>query len=346
MANEFVHGTVGTSLTQAEFEGIGLHVFNNQATGDVVYASSTTQLSRLAKGAANTVLVMGASIPAWSATLAGLTLTAPVINGSVTTTGLTLPAVTLGGTVTATGQEIDAAILDACVAKGTWTASGTWTIPAVTLGAAITLNGQNLNAGAVNMLVATTGSGKGIAVTATNDGADGAELNLYQVSASPANSDTIGRVTFQGKDSNADATGYVMIRGKIENVTHTTECGSLLIQCTVNGSWNDALTLSSAGVLAVDLGGSGSAAQVDLFDDYDDALVLKQGIQQNNRELLADMGILDRKDSGSGYMMKVQPMIRLLAGGIYQTRQMLEDTVTNLTEKIDLLENKIKLIEG
>ena len=66
MANELKHASQGTELTQGEFEGVGLHVFNSQATGDIAYASSSTQLSRLAKGADNTFLQMGGSnIPEW-----------------------------------------------------------------------------------------------------------------------------------------------------------------------------------------------------------------------------------------------------------------------------------------
>lgn len=67
MASELKHKTVGTELTQAEFEGVGLHVFDSQATGDTLYASSATQLSRLAKGTAGDSLIMGGSnIPAWN----------------------------------------------------------------------------------------------------------------------------------------------------------------------------------------------------------------------------------------------------------------------------------------
>ena len=70
MANEFKHKDPGTELTQAEFLaacGDG-HIFACQATGDIVYASSATVLSKLARGAANTVLSMGGScIPAWTA---------------------------------------------------------------------------------------------------------------------------------------------------------------------------------------------------------------------------------------------------------------------------------------
>jgi hypothetical protein len=70
MANEFKHKDPCTSLTQAEYIsacGDG-HIFACQATGDILYASSSTVLSKLAKGAANTVLSMGGScIPAWTA---------------------------------------------------------------------------------------------------------------------------------------------------------------------------------------------------------------------------------------------------------------------------------------
>jgi len=65
LANELKHASQGTELTQSEFEAVGLHVFNSQATGDIVYASSSTQLTRLGKGADNTVLQMTSTIPEW-----------------------------------------------------------------------------------------------------------------------------------------------------------------------------------------------------------------------------------------------------------------------------------------
>ena len=68
MANEFKHGSVGTDLSQAEWEGIGTHVLDSQATGDVIYASSATQLSRLAKGTDGQVLTLASGIPSWANT--------------------------------------------------------------------------------------------------------------------------------------------------------------------------------------------------------------------------------------------------------------------------------------
>lgn len=95
MANEFKHASVGSELSQAEWEGTQIHVFNGQAIGDILYASSASQLSRLPIG--NGVLYGTGGSPAWATEISNITL-------------------------------------NTAVAKGTWTASGTWTIPAVTLG--------------------------------------------------------------------------------------------------------------------------------------------------------------------------------------------------------------------
>lgn len=82
----------------------------------------------IANNVASTITISGAY---------GLTLT--VSN----TTSLTLP--TTGTLATLAGtEELDNKTLDSSVAKGTWTASGTWTIPAVTLGGTVTGNNQNI----------------------------------------------------------------------------------------------------------------------------------------------------------------------------------------------------------
>jgi hypothetical protein len=80
MAGEFQHQSKGTVLTQSEYESIDAHQFDSQATGDIMYASSSSQLSRLGVGSNNDVLVVSSGIPAWASTLAGLTLTSPVLN--------------------------------------------------------------------------------------------------------------------------------------------------------------------------------------------------------------------------------------------------------------------------
>ena len=88
MANELKHVSVGTELTQTEYESIGAHVLDSQAIGDIIYASSTSQLRRLGIGSTNTVLVTIGGVPSWATTLAGLTLTSPVLNTGVSGTAI------------------------------------------------------------------------------------------------------------------------------------------------------------------------------------------------------------------------------------------------------------------
>ena len=73
MANEFKHTTVGSQLSQTEYEAVGGHVLDSQATGDIIYASSTSQLSRLEIGTAGKVLEVSSGLPAWTAALTGVT---------------------------------------------------------------------------------------------------------------------------------------------------------------------------------------------------------------------------------------------------------------------------------
>jgi len=69
MANEFKHKDPGTTLTQDEFitsDGTG-HIVDSQATGDILYASSSTVLKALPKGSDGTVLELASGLPAWTA---------------------------------------------------------------------------------------------------------------------------------------------------------------------------------------------------------------------------------------------------------------------------------------
>ena len=109
MANELKHGSVGTELTQAEWEGVGTHVFDSQATGDIPYASSASQLSRLAISATAThFLGITGGVPAWKAVtvagsdLTGTSLASGIVSSSLTSVG-TLTDLTVSGTSTTIG---------------------------------------------------------------------------------------------------------------------------------------------------------------------------------------------------------------------------------------------------
>ena len=217
MAKELRHkDAVSARVREDEFEHTRQHIINSQATGDLVYASSATQLSglavgadnyilsvatdtpawispaslladisplttrgdimfrnatistRLAKGAANTVLVMGADDPAWSATLAGLTLTSPTINGTIATTGLTVPALTLSGSITGAAQ--------------TMTGMGTINGLAITADTGVITSGT-WNATVITPVYGGTGVANNVASTLTITGAYGITLTVSNTTA-------------------------------------------------------------------------------------------------------------------------------------------------------------------
>jgi len=281
MANEFVHGSVGTTLTQAEFEAVGLHVCNSQATGDLIYASSGSQLSRLAAGTQGYPLVMGASVPQWGG------------------------AITLNGT--------------------------------------LTINSQVFDAGSGDIQINTTKNAGGLIIQATHNNSAGCKLSLKHLASPPEVDDYFGGVQMYAYNSAGTPMLQRMcyIYGIFTNVTNGAEAVNLGFDLWTGGAANMAMTLTGAGGLSVDADIGTGDDPVALFDSYDDAMVIQKGIQQRNHELLADIGVFTKKDTGSGYMMNIQPMTRLLAGGIYQTRQMLEDTRDKLTARLENVEQKL-----
>jgi len=144
MANEFKHKDPGATLTQAEFiasDGTG-HIFDSQAQGDILYATSTTELAKLAKDANSTRALTNTGTnnnPAWAqiALATGVSGTLPVGNGGTGATALTDKAVLIS-------QD-----------------SGTDTVGSV----AMDSNGELLIGGTSGPAVATLTAGDGIDVT-------------------------------------------------------------------------------------------------------------------------------------------------------------------------------------
>lgn len=109
---------------------------------------------------------------------------------------------------------------------------------------------------------------------------------------------------------------------------------------------NDRLRLvTSTGVLSVDGAGAGDGLPT-LFDEYDDtkelrtfqmanvdsSLVTKEQ-QITNQQRLVEIGVAEwaiQEDGSYHWMIKIQPMLRLLAGGVFQNRQLIEQRLTGL----------------
>ena len=118
MADEFQHKDPGSALTQAEYittDGTG-HIFESQAQGDVLYATSATVLSRLAKDANATRVLTNTGTnnnPAWEqVTLtSGVTGVLPVANGGTNASSLADKAVLI--TQDSSTDTVSAAVMDA-----------------------------------------------------------------------------------------------------------------------------------------------------------------------------------------------------------------------------------------
>ena len=106
MADELKHKDPGGELTQAEFIATDGHAFDSQATGDILYASSATVLSRLGKSTTSTQYLANtgtSNVPQWNevALDTGVSGTLPVGNGGTGATTLTDGGILLGSGTTA-----------------------------------------------------------------------------------------------------------------------------------------------------------------------------------------------------------------------------------------------------
>lgn len=172
-------------------------------------------------------------------------------------------------------------------------------------------------------------------------------LRLRQVSSANMTDGSGPVLAFDWQDSAAGPTEFGNIRFDRDGADDNAR---FQIQVLDGGVLNSALRLSDVGVLSVDLAGGGAAAQVDLFDDYDDVAVLRgyfnplAAIREQTLAGLVEMGIVTEvPESRSGYHWNVQAMFALLAGGVYQTRERLEDEVSALKEQVAELK---KLVTG
>jgi len=410
----------GVKLARTDWEDVDTHQLVGQATGDIIYATSATDLSRLAIGANGQVLGIVGGLPAWGDSINGFAITNDgtkttllgtvgdyirigdaagtshglaseddlMVSGKFEVDGPAYCDNTLNvkstfdaewtayfrlGIIMYSTQSIDAGAsaghyttLDAfdtgnaMVEVARWQGaadpyfstgggqefkfynSGVATFGAVTLGATVTLNGQAFDAGAVDAIITTTGTLHGLMITNSNS-SHGPTIIFDHAHSTP----TIGTYSMAirglGYDGAAvDNWVWSQFLAVYDNVGNGTEANHFEWSLTTAGAVNVAMTLTGAGGLGVDADIGTADDPVALFDKYDDALVLKQGIQQRNLALLVDIGVFSRKDTGSGYMMNVQPMTRLLAGGIYQNRAMLDDTV----EEVTALRNRVEGLES
>lgn len=137
--------------------------------------------------------------------------------------------------------------------SGVVTAASTLTMPAFTLGGTVALNGQVFDAGSGNARINTTGAGAGFFVYSTNAGAVGAQMFGAIINiGNAAVGDVCLKIVSGGLDDGDTARNYGRFEFQIENVTAAAYAGKMAWYNRLATGWNEAMTLSGAGVLAPD----------------------------------------------------------------------------------------------
>ena len=85
----------------------------------------------------------------------------------------------------------------------------------------------------------------------TDAGTTGAQLLLYHNSSSPADGDRVGALAFQGKDDGGNHTTYAGIRCLATDVSDGGEDGTLTFSCTRDGSFTEAMRITSGGGVGI-----------------------------------------------------------------------------------------------
>jgi hypothetical protein len=218
--------------------------------------------------------------------------------------------------------------------------SFTGTLGAVTLGGTLTAAG--------GATIASTTAGSGVYIQNTNDGAYGAYLSGAHISATPAANDVLFALNAFGRNSTPATFQYHWITYRLVNATASSEEGKIEWNIATGGALNEAMDLTGAGGLSVDADIGTGDDPVALFDSIpekygaDDGIFLARcGLNRDSLGKLCDIGVMERKDTGSGYMMSVQKATYLAWGGIAHNRNYLEQTREELLARIEALEKEL-----
>jgi hypothetical protein len=94
-----------------------------------------------------------------------------------------------------------------------------------------------------------------VTLTSTDAGAAAAPtLDLYRDSASPAASDTLGEIEFNGKDSAGNKQQYAVIHGSILSATSTAEQGQIHFETATAGASTEKMIIGTTNLVINDIG--------------------------------------------------------------------------------------------
>ena len=106
-----------------------------------------------------------------------------------------------------------------------------------------------------NLTAGRTFSALGMTLTSTDAGATAAPLlDLYRDSASPAASDTLGEIEFNGEDSAGNKQTYGVIHGSILSPTSTAEQGQLHFETATAGALTEKMIIGTTNLVINEIG--------------------------------------------------------------------------------------------
>jgi hypothetical protein len=103
--------------------------------------------------------------------------------------------------------------------------------------------------------ISTIGNFGNVTLTSTDAGAGaGPLLDLYRNSASPAASDTIGEIEFNGQDSAGNKQQYAIIHASILSPTSTAETGQIHFETATAGASTEKMIIGTNNLVINDIG--------------------------------------------------------------------------------------------
>ncbi|OUW04048.1 MAG: hypothetical protein CBD16_02715 [Betaproteobacteria bacterium TMED156] len=158
-----------------------------------------------------------------------------------------------------------------------------------------------------NGVTLTSIDGETLQVESTSTGsASGPNLDLYRNSSSPADSDYLGEIKFQGENDAGAKTNYAKITGKILDVTDGTEDGILEFAFQKAGSNNISARFRSDSLQLINgtnlyIGGTGSIQfEGANADAHETSLQVTEPTADRTITLPDETGTVVTKDSNTG----------------------------------------------
>ena len=126
--------------------------------------------------------------------------------------------------------------------------AGTEVLPIVQGGATVKVSVANLTAG-------RSFDALGMTLTSTDAGAAAAPLlELYRDSATPAASDTLGEIEFNGEDSAGNKQAYALFHGSILSPTSGAEQGQLHFETATGGALTEKMIIGTTNLVINEIG--------------------------------------------------------------------------------------------